>query len=269
MPASDNSGGPWGGLGLGRGPVRHDPRTLRFATYRTPQLPRPPTAVDWTRPVGDTWPMYRNNELGCCVIASAAHTELCWLMNTGTGGDVPTDDDVLAGYEQVGGYVPGRDDTDGGCVMLDAANWWRRVGLGGHRIGAYVKVDHADTRQVRQSIALFGVCWVGLDLPLTAKLQIREGRAWTVPSGSGKRSHNGTPGSWGGHAVALVGYDLRGPVAVTWGREQHMTWHFLRTYGAEAYTMVGPEWIEPSSGRSPSGFNAEALRDDLTAITGQ
>jgi hypothetical protein len=45
------------------------------------------------------------------------------------------------------------------------------------------------------------------------------------------------PGSWGGHYVYVPGYTPSGPVCVTWGRKQQITWAWLDKYCDEAYAI--------------------------------
>ena len=53
-----------------------------------------------------------------------------------------------------------------------------------------------------------------------------------VTSGPGSRK-----GSWGGHYVYVPGYTPPGPVCVTWGRKQQMTWAWFAKYCDEAYAV--------------------------------
>src|SRR5262249_2414056 len=53
---------------------------------------------------------------------------------------------------------------------------------------------------------------------------------WDVTSGPGSAK-----GSWGGHYVYIPGYTPDGPVCVTWGRKQQMTWAWFDKYCDEAY----------------------------------
>ncbi|MGO8790269.1 MAG: hypothetical protein ACLQVL_23205 [Terriglobia bacterium] len=55
---------------------------------------------------------------------------------------------------------------------------------------------------IATAIWLFGGAYIGVELPITAQNQ----DVWDVPANPGP---NDEPGSWGGHAVYLVGYDFR------------------------------------------------------------
>jgi len=61
---------------------------------------------------------------------------------------------------------------------------------------------------IAQAIWLFGGAYIGVELPISAQRQ----DVWDVPANPGPDDE---PGSWGGHAVYLVGYDLRGMGGVT------------------------------------------------------
>ena len=54
---------------------------------------------------------------------------------------------------------------------------------------------------IATAIWLFGGAYIGVELPVTAQKQ----DVWDVPANPGP---NDEPGSWGGHAVYLVGYDF-------------------------------------------------------------
>ena len=43
--------------------------------------------------------------------------------------------------------------------------------------------------------------------------------------------------AWGGDYIYVPGYTAQGPVCVTWGRKQQMTWAWLDKYYDEAYAI--------------------------------
>ena len=55
---------------------------------------------------------------------------------------------------------------------------------------------------------------------------------WDVVPGPGS-----APNSWGGHYVYVPGYTKLGPVCVTWGRKQQITWAFIDKYADESYAI--------------------------------
>ena len=56
--------------------------------------------------------MFLNDSLGDCVIAAMAHMIMQWsyYASGGSGMYTPTDQQVLAAYEILGGYQPGNPD---------------------------------------------------------------------------------------------------------------------------------------------------------------
>ncbi len=128
------------------------------------------------------------------------------------------------------------------------------------------------------AIWLFGGAYIGVQLPITAQNQ----NVWDVPQNPGP---NDEPGSWGGHAIYLVGYDTRdtGSVfpnpqspapstqsptftCITWGKLKRLTWAWLEKYCDEAYALVSKDWIK-ANGIAPSGFDFATLEADLKLVT--
>lgn len=241
---------------LGRQPARIDKRTLKLANYLVGEPP--PPRVDWTPKVSLLGPML-NNVLGDCTIAAKGHLIQTWTANHDQQVIV-SDNAIMAGYMEACGYVPGDPTTDRGGVMLDVLNWWRKSGLDGHKPFAYVSVDPANKTHAKLAVNMFGGLDVGIMLPVSAQDQ----EVWSVPE-SGTRGE-GTPGSWGGHDVPIVGYGPLGPTCISWGKLITMTWGFFRTYVEEAYAVLAPEWADEGVA-SPSGFSLAQLREDLVQVT--
>jgi hypothetical protein len=245
---------------LGKNAAKFDRRTLHLASYLQPlALPQIPNHCTWSSKV-PSWPMYDNDRIGDCAIAGPAHLVQCWTGNDGQYV-IPSDHEVIAGYEKVGHYNPHDPSTDGGCVLLDVMNTWRRDGLfGNHKIGAYVAVTPAQHDHICAGIYLFGGLTIGLALPEAAQ----DMQVWKAPS----RFHRYgpyAPGSWGGHCVVLVDYNETELTCVTWGGLKRMTWNFLSAYCDEAYAAISNDWLGPD-GRAPNGFDTRALAADLAAL---
>ncbi len=246
---------------LGKRAVRHDHRTLKLADYLPTRLPAQPLAAGYTDKI-DSWPMFMNDTIGNCVIAAAGHMVQEWTTYA-SSPVLLTDKDILYGYEQVGGYVPGDPSTDQGCDMLTALNFWRKTGFGGHKIAAYVSINIKKPSEIALAVWLFGNVFAGFALPLTVQNQT----TWSVPRGG--TVGDGSPGSWGGHCVPIVGYSnvtgSAGTQIVTWGDVYSVTWPFISKYADELYAVLSPDWIE-RTGKAPSGFNMAQLQADLAAI---
>jgi hypothetical protein len=289
---------------LGKHPAKHDPRTLKLAKYLTTALPEPPANVDWTVAAKAPWGMMLNDTLGDCTCAAMGHEVQVATANHGHEVTV-SNQNVLSAYEAVGGYVPGQPNTDNGANMLDVLKYWRAVGIGGHKIVGFAKVNPLDWLEVRQAIELFAGMYVGLALPLSAQNQ----NCWSL-SGAGPRpfAADFQPGSWGGHCVFVPGYTAepagaagtwpaapadgrvasatrgagRVPVSdgwrqqeqntpaaclkcITWGAAKMMTRAWFRVICDEAYVVVSDDWANGTTS-APNGLNIQQLLADLAAI---
>ncbi len=254
---------------LGKLPPRRDPRTLKLADY-IKTLPPAPAQAGYIDKV-QRWPIFLNDSLGDCVVAAAAHMIQQWTIYAGKPF-TPSDTDVLRAYMAVSGYNPNDPSSDQGCVILDMLKYWRNTGLGGHKIAAFVSVDHANHEEIKKAIQLFGNCYIGLGLPVTAQ-NPETGEngfpVWSMPANG--TVGDGAPYSWGGHSVMLPGYGIdahgnTGSEIVTWGQLYDMTWGFAGLYLDEAWTCVSLDWIR-ADGVSPSGFDLAQLLMDLAEIT--
>jgi hypothetical protein len=243
-------------LRLGKRAARHDPRTLKLASFLTP-LPTPHPRIDWSLGVND-WGMMKNDALGDCTIATVGHLIQAWTNNNGAELVLP-DSTIVAEYSAVTGYVPGDESTDNGAVELDVLNYWRTKGIGGHKIAGYVAVDPKNRDHLRLACDLFGGVYLGVGLPVSAQVQ----EVWAVPD-TGPVG-DGSPGSWGGHAIPMVNYGPAGAVVVTWGALKTATWEWLTTYCDEAYACLSEDWVEPGK-QAPSGLDLAGLQAALKAI---
>lgn len=241
----------------GKKTARHDKRALMLTNYLQPHLPLAPPAQAWDVGV-DSWPMYLNDQIGDCTCAAAGHMIQAWTTS-GQHHDVKiSESDVKNAYKAVGGYVEGDETTDNGAIELDVLKYWRKTGIGGHKIGAFVSVNPKNDALVKDAIWLTGGLYIGLSLPESAQSQ----KVWDVPPG-GAHDH-GAPGSWGGHAVNIVAYSPRGLTAITWGAPQFMTWNFMHTYCDEAYAILSQDFL--SHDKAPNGFDSKQLLADLALL---
>lgn len=199
--------------------------------------------------------MLLNDSLGDCVCAGAGHAEMLWTANASTEF-VPTDNEILAAYEAIGGYNPSNPETDQGCDMLSALNFWRNTGICGHKIDAFTSVETFRLEQVRASIALFGCAFVGVQLPESAMTATENGQPWTDTSDKN---------ILGGHCILLVAYDQNGFTAITWGAKQSLTDGWLKNYADEAYAVLSSDFFA-ANGVTPSGLDLQALSTDLAAL---
>jgi len=249
-------------LRLGRMPARADGRSLRFARYLTPALPRPPSAIDYGGKVAQ-WGMLANDRLGDCTCAGILHMIMLWASQYRTP-PVFGDADAVALYERLCGYRPGQPDTDRGGVELDILKAWRRAPIQGCELLAFAAVDPTDWEEVKLAHWLAGTLYMGVNLPLSAQRE----KVWS--------STRDAPGGWGGHCMVTSAYrdakslfglmSNRRLTAVTWGTTQEMTPEWVATYCDELWVPVTPAWFG-AGGVAPNGFNLEQLKADVAAIS--
>lgn len=243
---------------LGKRPPRFDPRTLRFGAYLERTLPPPPPAANWGGKI-TAWGMMDNDNYGDCTCAAAGHMIMDWTLNAqGTMATVP-DKDILAFYNHFAHGV-----ADAGANMLDVLKYWRKKGLDGHKLIAFMALQPGSNVEAMDAVSLFGACYIGLALPDFVvpgdvdPLSI----PWQVPPQG--PVGDAAPNPYNGHCVPAVAYDSRNLYIITWGAVKPMSWQFYDAYMDEAYAVLSPDWLK--DGESPPGFNLAAPKKDLAAI---
>jgi hypothetical protein len=243
---------------LGRVASRHDSRSLRLSRYLRPAVyPAPPPARDWARDTRFTWSL--NDRLGCCTIAGLVHLAQAHAAANMLALTI-TDDDVRKAYAAVSGY-DGTPATDRGAQMLDALTYARNVGIGGWKIGAFVRVDPRDHVELRAAINLFGGVYAGAALPA----RVRDQRTtWELPP-IAERDDVDEPGSLGGHAFALLGFDRTHLQAMPWTTRTSVGNAWAELYIDEAWAFLDDRWVSGEH-PAPNGFDVDALRRDLELV---
>lgn len=172
------------------------------------------------------WRMFCNDRVNCCTRSAQGHLHQIW------GDSVPSDQEILEAYGAISGYP----DRDRGATMLDALNHWRKFGIGGRKIFAYLKIHASDRTQVAFGIQNFGGVYAGCQLPRASlKKDI-----WTSSSSSIVQN-DFVPGSWGGHALTAVEFSGSGLKVVSWGRTFLVSWQWWLDYVDEAYVIADQE----------------------------
>lgn len=238
---------------LGKLPPVADSRRLQLARFLPSSLPAPPDHIDQTG--GFTkWGMLANDRLGDCTIAGIAHAAQLYT-HRGWGDITVTDEEVIKYYSKWCGYNPADPNSDQGGVEPDVLNQWRKEGFNGHKLLAYADPLPQNINHVKQAIAVFGVIYIGLALPISAQNQ----SVWDAVGGL-----DGEPGSWGGHCVIVPKYQLvkghTNLTCITWGEEKVMTEAFWRKYCDEAHVLFHNGWY-------PKSFDRAGLDAALQAVS--
>ncbi len=240
---------------LGKARPKSDHRTFQLAGLFKAPPPAPPRYdFDLLHP-GIPTPLFANDVHGDCVIAARAHLTLRFEDIEQGSPLMISDQDVLREYfKETGG-------PDSGLNLLDSLNEWRQrgwqVARKGYKIHAFAQIDPLHRPEVEAAVYLLTAAYVGIALPKSAQAQIQTGQPWEVTNGPGA-----APNSWGGHCVIIPGYTPVGPVCVTWGRKQQMTWEFFRTYCDEAYAIV--DEVDSKKGRP--GIDVQKLMEWLDRL---
>lgn len=243
---------------LGRQPSREDPRTLRLSRYLAPHgFSAPPPARDWTGRTRFSWAL--NDKLGCCTIAALVHLAQAHAAAHDTSIEI-ADGDVLTAYKAISGY-DGTQASDRGAQMLDALNYARNVGIGGWKIGAFVRVNPYDSVELRAAINLFGGVYAGADLPHRIREQ---GLDWELPPLVARTAED-EPNSLGGHAIAVLGFDRTHLQAMPWTTRTSIGNAWAELYISEAWAIVDRRWVDETH-KAPNGFGLERLLDDLEEL---
>ena len=236
------------------------PRLVIDHYLDTAALPAPPAVVDRASGVLD-WPMYGNDTIGDCTIATAGHEIQAWTSCAGAEVTIP-ESAVIEAYSAVSGYNPATGANDNGANVQDVLGYWRKTGVGGHKIAGFAELAGIDNLTLaKQCLQIFGTVYLGINVPQSAIDQFHAGEPWT---------YTGDRNIVGGHAIPVQYWqtDVTGEIqVVTWGQRQRMTRAFWHNYVEEAWVIFSPDW-EEANGGTPSGYSVDQLRAAFTTLTG-
>jgi len=198
-----------------------------------------PESRFWNDKFNGPWLDYRNVKGGIhsCVPAAAAHMITSWTSLTRTQAIVPNTDEIIKVYTRESGFNPATGKSDAGCSLSVFMDNWVLEGVAGRLISAYALLSKSKD-ELKFGLFWFGPCVVGLKMPQTAQLQTDR---WQVVSGDA--THSANPDTWGGHAVAAIGYDADGVLVISWGRPIRMDWSFYDKYYDESYAVLTDDWL--------------------------
>lgn len=212
---------------FGKLPARRDPRNFKAADLL--QKVTPPAAYDFDVTHGGIpTPMFGNDYHGDCVIAGRAHQTLRFEDAEKKKILKITDADVLAEWHKENG------NTEDGLVILDSLNLWRKRGWKAagktYKIKAFAEINRANHTEAMVAVFSDIGIMLGMSLPDSCIDQFNAAHIWDDISQP--------PNPENGHCVYVPGYNATGPVCVTWGRKQQMTWAYFDKYCDEAYAII-------------------------------
>lgn len=257
---------------LGKKEPLHDKRTLCLLDFVNLDMAAEniPPVLTLSSKLAGGLPMYDNDRIGCCDIASKAHLIKVQSHNDKDAPDFePTLAQVVDGYRRSGGYDPaqtrpdGSNPTDGGCFMLTTLNLFRKQGLFGKKILGFGAVNPQNPQLVKLAMSTFGGITIGLSLPEAVQGQDNS-ICWELPNRR-FRGRGWQKGSWGGHAVSVFDYTDDILTLGTWGGLKRMTWEFFHEYCDESYFIVSPTWFG-IDGKAPNGIGAFELVNKMKSF---
>lgn len=213
---------------FGKLPARYDGRNLKMSAILT-EPKKVPAKYDFDDDNPDIpTPMFGNDRHGDCVIAGRAHQTLRFEKVEQKKVINITEREVLdEWYRENGG-------TEEGLSTLDSLKLWRRDGWIAakkrYKIKAFAQIDPKNHSEVKATIYADIGAGFGFLLPDSAITQFDAGKKWTVTKDP--------PNEKNGHYVLFTGNNKSGPVCITWGEKQQMTWKFLDKYCDEAYAII-------------------------------
>jgi hypothetical protein len=232
---------------------------MRLANYAD-KVPLPTTCT-WADPSA-TWELGENDEIGDCAIVAPANL----IIATSSTAKAPKRlalADILAAYKAVGRWdgTP-NDASDNGCVISDVLAYWHATGIGEDTIDAFAEIDISDIYNIKRALVLCGPVDIGLSLPIAAQAWGTD--SWPAITSTDVTGDN-TPGSWGGHSVALVKYDAEHVWIVTWGKLVAVPWSTLLVYLEEAWAVVDCDALTAAN-VSPDGLDLATMIADCKAM---
>lgn len=237
---------------LGKLAPVHVPGAIKLADYLPEKRIPVPEVLDNVSCLTNIG-MMANDRLGDCTCAAVGHAVQGWTAKNGHEVII-SDEEIVKAYSAVSGYDPATGANDNGAVEADVLRYWMETGFNGHKLDSYAVIEVHSSYQMKLAMYLFGDAYTGVDLPESAQEQ----KVWSVVHGP-----EAEPGSWGGHAIPVLGYDHNTLTCITWGAPLKMTWAFQRKYMDEAYAPLSADWVDEVSKMAPNGLLWDDLKADL------
>lgn len=256
-------------LGGRRMPLPHVPR-MRLRNYFGAVVPDPPVNIDYGNAAAlpALKQMYLNDIEGDCVIAGRYHILGVATANATGSPFIATPSQINADYHAIGGFVPGRPETDQGCDEHTALVYWSQHGLAdGSKDLGWFALDATNQKLMQQGLWLFENHFFGLALPdaWVNPFPDHDGVVWDVA---------GDPNPDNGHCVIAYKADKDGVWIDTWGLKVLLTWRAVAKYavpaaGGEVYTILSPRMVANAQAKAPSGLLWADVIRDFNTLSGQ
>jgi hypothetical protein len=239
------------GMKLGRKPASFDRAPLLGSLPSYSLMPVAVAPVDYSKKV-PTYPMLMNDKLGDCAEAGLLH-----MLQTfkAEGGQIaiPDDQSVVELYHLGAGY-DGTPATDQGSSLNGLLSFGQKSPTGipyaqgqdPEFIKAYAYVDHLDYQHVTNCISNFVGLLTGVQLRQSQMTQ----DIWDADSSV----------VIGGHCIYTCGFNLKGPIIVSWGKVIQTTWAWWTQSVEEAWVVLNTDF-------TGSGDNFTKLVNEAYALT--
>jgi hypothetical protein len=250
-------------LGLRKPDAARVRASLQASAYIDVSRVKVPSVVDWS--ARTKYGNYDNDKFGNCGPTGCANLIRQWSSNVGQPIVLPQGA-VDKAYADVGGWngLDSGRGTDQGVDPLALLDYFRKTGIGGRKIKAYVLIDHNDTALVDACLYLFGGLAIGFNMP--AAWQETIGDVWRGPRNAFDKRGQWADGSWGGHfVVGAKANELDWEVA-TWGTTQKVSGTGFKAYCMFLAAVISDDWFDGVNKRAPNGFDADLLTRDLDHI---
>jgi len=154
------------------------------------------------------WPMDGNDIYNDCAAVAAADLIELWT------GVAPSKEDVMAAWEAVTGQTPKGTDPGPDTNELAFLDYWRDIGVAGHRIIDFYTIKHLPAATALRNLKKYN----GLYVMLALKRDCENKEVWASIDGP----------DIGNHFVAAVDAERNGVICISWGKPRLITWPFWR-----------------------------------------
>jgi hypothetical protein len=213
-----------------------------------------------------------NDTLGDCVIAAAMHYAQVETANTGNPL-TPNRELAIATYSAVTGYDPSQTDDQGNNPTDQGTSYesqlfpyWISTGIPmvdskgnqfQHKIRGFAALDITSIAQQRYATNLFGGSLLGIQVPQSAMPV----DASTIPNWN-----TFTGPIEGGHGINRAGQGADGGKVVSWGWWVLYSNAFAQQAVDEAYVVTTDQWLNSTTGKSPTGLDLSGLLAAMAAL---